>query len=198
MAKLIHVCAVVTAFSGCASIYDMPLQPSDAAGQFVSSYDISKGQTAVPRGYYELCVTVPSVCAQNSADGIAVAPDGAVRATPIVVKTLVRVNRSVNRSIRPRSDFADRWSIDARFGDCEDYVLTKRERLRELGWPSSALLIALVTKLGGGEHAVLVVRTTKGNFVLDNLSPMIHEVADVRYEWERIQSSSDPWVWELL
>ena len=50
----------------------------------------------------------------------------------------------------------------------EDYVLAKRKLLMEAGFPRQALLITVVRDKKGEGHAVLTVRTDKGDFILDN------------------------------
>ena len=63
----------------------------------------------------------------------------------------------------------ERWSYpDDGYGDCEDYVLLKRRMLMQAGWPRQALLITVVRDKRGDGHAVLTVKTDKGEFVLDN------------------------------
>ncbi len=52
----------------------------------------------------------------------------------------------------------------------EDYVLAKRRALIQAGISPSALRIAYVKTRGGEGHAILVVKTDRGEFVLDNLN----------------------------
>jgi predicted transglutaminase-like cysteine proteinase len=85
-----------------------------------------------------------------------------------LVRKLQRVNSKVNRSIRPQRDKGDIWVVGAKRGDCEDYVLTKRRDLIRAGVPAGALRVAVVRTRGGVGHAVLVVKTNKGDLVLDN------------------------------
>ena len=62
-----------------------------------------------------------------------------------------------------------RWNYpDDGYGDCEDYVLLKRRMLMQAGWPRQALLITVVRDKQGDGHAVLTVKTDKGEFILDN------------------------------
>ena len=62
------------------------------------------------------------------------------------------------------------WTIPTDgYGDCEDYVLAKRQVLIHLGLPEPALRIAVVITPRLVRHAVLTVVTDEGNFVLDNL-----------------------------
>ena len=58
-------------------------------------------------------------------------------------------------------------------GDCEDYVLEKRRELMHKGLSASDLLITVVRKPDGEGHAMLTVRTDKGDFVLDNLTDAV-------------------------
>ena len=63
----------------------------------------------------------------------------------------------------------ERWNYpDDGKGDCEDYVLLKRRMLMQAGWPREALLITVVRDKKGDGHAVLTVKTNRGEFVLDN------------------------------
>jgi predicted transglutaminase-like cysteine proteinase len=88
------------------------------------------------------------------------------------------------------------WTYpDTGAGDCEDYALEKRRALIELGWPPRALRFGVATSPETGRHAVLVVRTDKGDLVLDNLNPYIVSWGSTRYEWVSLQSGEDPMVW---
>lgn len=111
---------------------------------------------------------------------------------------LIRVNRQVNRDITAQSDLTigtQDWSVHPKMGACYDYAVTKRHDLLARGWPSSTLLLSEVVTAAGEHHLVLVVRTTQGNVVLDNLDPNIRTVETVRYMWVRIQSKSSPKFW---
>jgi predicted transglutaminase-like cysteine proteinase len=86
----------------------------------------------------------------------------------------VRVNRQVNAAITPMTD-QEHWGSDDRwdfaedgYGDCEDYQLVKRRRLVEAGFPRRVLRMTVVIDDEGRGHAVLMVRTDRGDFVLDN------------------------------
>jgi predicted transglutaminase-like cysteine proteinase len=111
---------------------------------------------------------------------------------------LVRVNLQVNRDIIAQSDLGmatKDWSVYPKLGACYDYAITKRHELLARGWPSSALLLSEVVTASGEHHLVLVVRTTQGNVVLDNLNQNIRTVETTRYRWVRIQSGSNPKFW---
>ena len=86
---------------------------------------------------------------------------------------LERVNKEVNRSISYRTDkelygVRDKWVLPERYGDCEDYVLLKRQKLIELWFDPFELRIAICyTELKEG-HAVLTVDDGPETYVLDN------------------------------
>lgn len=116
-----------------------------------------------------------------------------------------RINRRVNRQVRADSDERqfgrkDYWNVP-RFrsgrmeGDCEDYVLRKREELIAAGVPEGALSIAIAKTRRAEVHAVLLIATPAGEFVLDNRSSWISRWYDVNYQWERRQiPGSKTWV----
>src|SRR6185437_5066626 len=80
-------------------------------------------------------------------------------------------------------------------GDCEDYVLLKRRMLIEAGWPREALLITVVRDRKDEGHAVLTVKTDKGDFILDNQAENIVRWYETGYRFVKRQSQSDPNVW---
>jgi len=87
---------------------------------------------------------------------------------------LSSVNLSVNRSLIPVTDqnhwgVADLWSYPSDgLGDCEDYQLLKRRMLVEAGLPRRAMRMTVVIDELGEGHAVLMIRTNQGDYVLDN------------------------------
>ena len=89
-------------------------------------------------------------------------------------QTIVAVNAKVNAEVRPLTDedhwgLADIWSLPTDgYGDCEDYQLLKRKRLAEAGLPRRAMRMTVVIDELGEGHAVLMIRTDRGDLVLDN------------------------------
>ncbi len=119
------------------------------------------GKINAPIGLQIFCMKNPRYCHGGGVRQI--------QMTAELMKTLSSTNAKVNRSIRPRLDKnGDVWSINVKAGDCEDYVLSKRARLIALGLPASSLRIATAYTRQGIGHAVLVVRTNEGDYVLDN------------------------------
>jgi len=93
----------------------------------------------------------------------------------------------------------ERWNYpDDGYGDCEDYVLLKRRMLMQAGWPRQALLITVVRDKRGDGHAVLTVKTDKGEFILDNQNADILLWSDTGYRFVKRQSQSDPNAWVAL
>ncbi|WP_262029627.1 transglutaminase-like cysteine peptidase [Microvirga sp. Mcv34] len=89
-------------------------------------------------------------------------------------QTIVRINQQVNAAIKPKTDI-DHWGVEDvwdfaedGYGDCEDYQLVKRKRLVEAGFPRRALRMTVVIDEEGAGHAVMMVRTNRGDFILDN------------------------------
>jgi predicted transglutaminase-like cysteine proteinase len=92
---------------------------------------------------------------------------------------LQQINSHVNGTIREVSDLEqygreDVWVLPTSgMGDCEDFAMLKRKMLIERGWPASALSISVGATAQGEAHAVLLVATAQGQYVLDNLTSSI-------------------------
>lgn len=160
---------------------------------------VSVGETARPPiGWLEFCNEHPRDCVAT------VSQPRDVVLTPKVWRDLVRVNKWVNDAIKPVTDMehwgvVERWSYpDDGKGDCEDYVLLKRRMLMEAGWPREALLITVVRDKKGEGHAVLTVRTDKGDFILDNQAEDILLWSDTGYRFVKRQSQGNQNVWVAL
>ena len=115
-------------------------------------------------------------------------------------KTLTEVNLSVNERIVPMTDEElygrdEVWTYPTDAGDCEDFVLEKRKELMAKGFPATDLLITVVRKPDGEGHAVLTVRTTQGDFVLDNLNNDVKLWTDTPYTYLKRQAAFDTGRW---
>jgi len=154
--------------------------------------------TRAPVGWVEFCAEYAPECETK-----------AVEARDVVLsskawKDLLRINKWVNDSIKPVTDLehwgvVERWSYpDDGYGDCEDYVLLKRRMLTQAGWPRQALLITVVRDRRGDGHAVLTVKTDKGEFILDNQNEEVVLWSETGYRFVKRQSQNDPNVWIAL
>jgi predicted transglutaminase-like cysteine proteinase len=74
-------------------------------------------------------------------------------------------------------------------------VLEKRRMLNGMGVPLSNLLITVVRKPDGEGHAVLTVRTTKGDFVLDNLNDKVRSWDQTGYRFLKRQAIDNTGRW---
>ncbi len=154
--------------------------------------------TRPPIGWVQFCEERPWECKTEATE----ARD--VRLTNVAFKELDRVNRYVNDHVKPMTDLehygvVEKWAYpEDGYGDCEDYVLLKRRMLMQLGWPRQALLITVVRDKKGDGHAVLTVRSSKGEFILDNQEAEILPWSDTGYRYVKRQSQSDPNVWVSL
>ncbi len=183
--------------SGAAVVCLMLAAPQARAGSdqpFLLTGDAARP----PIGWVEFCAEHPREC-----DVKPTAPRDAVL-SPKAWKDLVRVNKKVNETIKPMTDLehygvVEKWAYpDDGYGDCEDYVLLKRRMLIEAGWPREALLITVVRDRKGDGHAVLTVKTDRGEFILDNQNEAIVLWSDTGYRYVKRQSQSDPNIWISL
>jgi predicted transglutaminase-like cysteine proteinase len=158
----------------------------DAGGQPV--YLTVGDATRAPIGWVDFCITYKAECATRPSE-----PRDVVL-TAKAWTDMVKVNDWVNESIKPITDLehwgvVERWNYpDDGFGDCEDYVLLKRRLLIQAGWPREALLITVVRDRKGDGHAVLTVKTDRGEFILDNQESQVLPCAKTGYRFVKRQS----------
>jgi predicted transglutaminase-like cysteine proteinase len=146
------------------------------------------GQSVLPPfAYIQFCVHHRNSC-KNTRGHLAMAGSHTVKLTKHLSHQLANVNSRVNRKIIARADSgSDKWNVGGRYGDCEDYAMTKRAMLIAAGWPSSALSLTVVKTSWGEGHAVLSVHTSGGTLVLDNLSHAVKSIKKVPYRLVSMQ-----------
>jgi predicted transglutaminase-like cysteine proteinase len=172
--------------------------PRPGAAQEPLLYAAVGDITRPPIGWVEFCAEHASECKVTPSE-----PRNVVL-TLRLWRDLARINQAVNGNIKPMTDLehygvVEKWAYpDDGYGDCEDYVLLKRRMLMEAGWPREALLITVVRETSGDGHAVLTVRTDRGDFVLDNQNEAIVLWSESGYRFVKRQSQSDPNVWVSL
>ncbi|HBT67389.1 MAG TPA: transglutaminase [Agrobacterium sp.] len=152
------------------------------------------GKANPPIGHYEFCQTYQSECQPTSLDA------GPMKLTEERWKTMLDVNYTVNTTITPMTDMEiygveERWAYPTTVGDCEDFVLLKRKMLMNKGFSASNLLITVVLQPNGEGHAVLTVRTDRGDFILDNMRNKVMNWSETEYTYLKRQDTSNPGRW---
>lgn len=137
----------------------------------VGSLEVSRtGDSRPPIGWAQFCSNraYASECAVDPSE-----PEK-VELTPKLWRQVTTLNQRVNAEIEPITDM-DHWGVVERWdmaedgkGDCEEYVNVKRKRLVEGGIPRRSLRVVVVLDEENAGHAVLMLRTDKGDFILDN------------------------------
>lgn len=176
-----------------------------AEGEAVSNFNATGshafspayGPALPPAGYVDFCSRYPAECKPLGGS------KARVELTSDLWQVLGDISSVVNRKIRPANDIdlhgvPERWSIPTDAGDCEDYVLLKKRYLEGLGFPAESLLITVVLDERGGGHAVLLVRTSAGDFVLDNRRDEVRRWSDTGYFLLKRQSQENPLQWVAL
>ncbi|MEO7221586.1 MAG: transglutaminase-like cysteine peptidase [Devosia sp.] len=152
------------------------------------------GPTSIPIGAAEFCKAHRADCGPS--------------ASVVEVETLtdrgwqqlVSINDAINTSVLPVTDkdlyrVNEFWTYPAGKGDCEDFALEKRRHLIANGWEPSALLMTVVRQQNGEGHAVLMVRTDRGDLVLDNQDGRVLVWNDTPYQFIKRQSQTDSRKW---
>jgi predicted transglutaminase-like cysteine proteinase len=155
---------------------------------------VGTSPTLAPFQHVRFCLRYPTDCESNASE------NEQVELSTETWELLNRVNRSVNVSIIPivkgyGTNLQDGWTIAPDMGDCNDYAVTKRHELLASGLPSKALRLSVVKTASGVGHLVLVVTTTKGDIVMDNLTEAVRPWQSTDYHWLKIQSASDAKFW---
>lgn len=139
-------------------------------------------------------------CQRHAEDCAPLAEARDIELTPAAWVAMVAVNDHVNRL--PQVDdealhgVREFWeAAGAEGGDCEDLALAKRRALVARGFPPAALFLATVRQHDGTLHAVLVARTDRGDFVLDNIEWAILAVDAAPYLFVKMQSGANPRKW---
>ncbi|MFQ5567741.1 MAG: transglutaminase-like cysteine peptidase [Paracoccaceae bacterium] len=150
-----------------------------------------------PPGFDDSCRRYPWFCTNRTTGA------GAIGQAELL-DLATRINRRVNHKVSQLSDpenygVADYWTLPANgSGDCEDFVLQKYKLLLDAGVDSRDLSIAVVLDRRGDNHAVLVLRHSSGDLVLDSLSSRIRPWNRTGYTFLAMQSSDDKSRWEVV
>lgn len=156
------------------------------------------GVVAAPKAFVDFCARAPAECAPGVISDSRFVLDDRRR------QHIEGINRQVNRIIEPATDHAiygvdELWALPVSGrGDCEDYALLKRHILLRQGWPASALLLTIVLDQNNDGHAVLTVRTDRGDFILDNRENRMLLWHQTGYRFLMRQSFASPMQWMAL
>jgi predicted transglutaminase-like cysteine proteinase len=155
------------------------------------------GEARPVPAWTEFCARYASECAVNPNE------PAQVTLTPRLWQTVTTVNRQVNTSLRAVTDqehwgVPDRWDLaEDGSGDCEDFQLLKRKLLAQAGLPRRAMRITVVIDEKGEGHAVLMLRTDRGDFVLDNKTSAVLPWHRTGYTYIK-RESQDATAWVSL
>ncbi len=166
------------------------------ANAFPANMKVS-GRANPPIGAYEFCNVNPSECAGSHADA------GPAMLTEDSWKTILKINYQVNNSIQPMTDqdvygVEERWAYPTTVGDCEDFALLKQRLLMKAGFAPSDLLMTVVLQPNGEGHAVLTVRTDRGDFILDNMRDKVMIWSETEYRFLKRQSTTSEIAWDKI
>jgi predicted transglutaminase-like cysteine proteinase len=155
------------------------------------------GLTSQPIGHFEFCKVLTPECRIKS---IGVPP---LLMGPRMMAMIESVNVQVNQAIKPETDLNiygkdEVWAYPKGEGDCEDYVLLKRKILMNRGISPANLLITVVRKPDGEGHAVLTLRTRKGDYILDNLEDEMLPWEATEYRFLKRQSAEHTGHWVTI
>jgi predicted transglutaminase-like cysteine proteinase len=155
---------------------------------------VSEAQAQPTRAWLAFCKRLPAECAVDSRE-IEI-----IQLTPSVWRLLSETTERVNASIRSVSDrdhwgVADRWDYpDDGAGDCEDIQLLKRKLLSAAGLPRRALRMTVVYDEHQTGHAVLMVRTDRGDLILDNRTNAVLPWGQTGYDFVKREGDGPDWV----
>ena len=182
-------------FSSILTLVCLLFYPQFAVADSSKLFLVSGQVSAPPSGAVNLCQSYPWACSRNAKD------DAVDRQ---LLQIITDINRLINREIHYISDLTqfkipEHWALPtSRGGDCEDYALLKKQKLVDIGISPQALLIATVLDKRRKGHAVLVVRTTYGDMVLDIVTNRVLPWADTGYFFLRMQNPNAPEGWVTI
>jgi predicted transglutaminase-like cysteine proteinase len=192
--SIVCAMAVVVGWASGAA-YAAPQKPVWQASIPSSTNIRPQKEARAPIGWTEFCARHASECDVEALPARDLVLDGKAW------RVLTRINDEVNAAIEPVTD-GDHWNVVERWdyptdgkGDCEDFVLEKRKRLMAVGIPRQSLLIAVVRDRKGDGHAVLLVKTDRGDYVLDNQEADILAWSETGYGFVKRQSQEHPMRW---
>lgn len=162
----------------------LPLSSDMATGSYVPA----------PAAWFKLLRDHPELDPQE-------APLAPLKLSSARAALLMKVNKDTNARVRYRRDPGrDVWQIGGREGDCEDIAIRKLAVLTQThGLPRSALTLSACRLDGGLGHAVLLVHSDQGVYVMDNLTPRVAPWKALPYSWVAREEPGAPFrLWRSL
>lgn len=196
-------CRAGAFIAGFVALWFMTSSTPAVAGLFSTSIPdratsmIEGAHRAAPRAYYRMCERQPALCALDQHR----ASEPAAQMTEPLWRMVLTVNEEINDRVEERDDLrlfgvSDFWTAAQRFGDCEDYVIAKKQTLVARGIAPENLLYAVSrNRWDAGYHAVLILRTTDGDYVLDNMRDRVLPWEDTRYDFVMRQAAHEAMAW---
>lgn len=141
--------------------------------QYGAHVQVFKPDDFPTSGYLRYCRDYPKQCNQSDLVTRVIIHGPRKIDASLRYGELVAINKRVNREIKYTGDIeqhgrSEIWTYGENgTGDCEDQALRKKELCLKNGFPPEALLLTSVTVKGVG-HMLLMVRTTEGDFYMDN------------------------------
>jgi predicted transglutaminase-like cysteine proteinase len=173
-----------------------PLIPTPETFPAPTAALLSSGLAGPTPAWMEFCGRQPQECTVDASE------PAVLSLNHELWLSIVEVNERVNRAILAVTDQdhwgeVDRWDYpDDGLGDCEDIQLLKRRLLIEAGLPRRALRMAVVIDEQGAGHAVLMVRTDGGEFILDNKRDAILAWYQTGYHYVKREGDENAaWIW---
>jgi predicted transglutaminase-like cysteine proteinase len=156
----------------------------------------SVGQAGPTPAWIQFCKQMPDECSVDASEATT------LRLSDDIWSAIVDVNERVNSKIIAVTD-QDHWGVLDRWdypsdglGDCEDIQLLKRKLLVEAGIPRRVLRMTVVIDEQGEGHAVLMVHTDHGDFILDNKRDTVLAWRQTGYLYvKREGDDGAAWVW---
>ena len=190
LGKIVAGAAMIVAAAGIANAAS-PIDMSNTAFAPVI------GPTSIPIGHAQFCKIHGDEC------GPYATTTETITLTEDRWQQLIGTNNRMNSEIVPITDedlyqVGELWTYPDGYGDCEDIALAKRRALVENGWEPSALLMAVVRERNGNGHAVLMVRTDRGDLILDNQDGMVRLWNETNYQFVKRQSQTNAGEWVLI
>ena len=162
-----------------------------ACARSTSSHMPLGGFVAQPIGAELFCLENSTECAEQRTTA------QHIEMTPDLWKDLLTVQYDINQKFKPGREVRFAWDYSADgSGNCVQFALEKRRALIRRGWPAGALQLATAVTPDKIGHLVVVIDTTDGDWVLDNLRADVVRWGDLPYRWIARQqgASMENWV----